>query len=89
MKWDLKYFFFFFAGVIQELGFYVGDKYKVAANASSTILNICVRLAEEDKSLRTFRRKLGFTQIVQKDLAPILVECHGADTFSTFAANIK
>lgn len=72
-----------------QLGFYVGDRYKVATNAVGTLHSICARLDSEDKSLRTFRRKLGFSQIVHKDLAPIIVECNTPDTFEVFAATTK
>ena len=72
-----------------QLGFYVGDRYKVATNAIGTLHAICARLASEDKSLRTFRRKLGFSQIAHKDLAPIVVECNTPDSFEVFAEAIK
>ena len=74
---------------ISIIGFYVGDKYKIAVTASASILSLCNKLATEDKSLRTFRRKLGFSQIVQKDLAPILVECDGHENWDVFAATTK
>ena len=74
---------------IGELGFYVGDKYKIAVNASTTLLSICEKLKNEDRSLHTFRRKLGFSQIVHKDLAPIIVECQSPEHLEVFAAAIK
>ena len=52
----------------------MGDKYSVAGNARTTLEQMNRRLSEEDRTLRTFRRSLGFTQVLQKDLAPILVE---------------
>ena len=46
----------------------------MAGNARTTLEQMNRRLSEEDRTLRTFRRSLGFTQVLQKDLAPILVE---------------
>lgn len=69
-----------------SLGCYVGDKYKVAENARDTLVLMTKKLKEEDHILRTFRRALGHNQVIQKDLAPILVET--ADDQETFGAAI-
>ena len=74
---------------LPQLGFHVGDRYKVATNATCTLHAISARLASEDKALRIFRRQLGFSQIVHKDLAPILMECNTPDSFEVFAAAIR
>lgn len=71
------------------LGFYVGDKYKIAADAKCTLLRMCAKLEAEDKSLRTFRRKLGFSQIAHKDLAPIIVESATEESWEVFSATVK
>ena len=73
-----------------QLGFYVGEQFRISANASQSLIEIVTKLHEEDKELRNFRRKLGVARIVEKNLAPILVEASSApDTFDVFSATIK
>ena len=61
------------AATYESLGHYAGDKFKIAHNAQDTLETLIRRLLDEDKTLRTFRRSLGFSQIITKDLAPILL----------------
>ena len=73
-----------------QLGIYVGDQFRISANASETLIDICTKLHEEDKEVRNFRRKLGVARVAEKNLAPILVEASSApDTFDVFSATIK
>ena len=74
---------------LPQLGFFIGDRYRVASNATCTLSSMCVKLASEDKTLRTFRRKLGFSQIAHKDLAPIIGVSNLPESFETFAAAVK
>jgi hypothetical protein len=73
-----------------QLGFYVGETYKVTSKAAFTLSSISANLASEDKSVRSFRRKLGFSQLAHKALAPILVHTNtNKDSWQVFAATIK
>ena len=62
------------AAAFGPLGCYVGDKYKLSDEAMKLLESMNESLLTEDKTLRTFRRSLGFSQTIQKDLAPILME---------------
>jgi len=55
------------------LGQQVGDNYIIHSETSQVLDNINKRLNEEDKNMRTYRRALAFSQMIQKDLVPILV----------------
>jgi hypothetical protein len=46
-------------------------------------------LEEEDKSLRSYRRLLGFSEVVRKDLTPLIVEYEGPGAIEVFDAAIK
>ena len=61
------------AATYEPLGHFIGDDYKIAHNAQETLEMLNRRLLDENKTLRTFRRSLGFSQIITKDLAPILL----------------
>jgi len=56
-----------------SLGHQVGDNYIIHSETSQVLDNINKRLNEEDKNMRTYRRALAFSQMIQKDLVPILV----------------
>eukprot|EP00090_Calanus_glacialis_P039865 TRINITY_DN6942_c0_g1_i1.p1 TRINITY_DN6942_c0_g1~~TRINITY_DN6942_c0_g1_i1.p1 ORF type:complete len:1224 (+),score=288.91 TRINITY_DN6942_c0_g1_i1:40-3711(+) len=65
-----------------SLGHQVGDSYIIHSETSQVLDNINRRLNEEDKNLRTYRRALAFSQMVQKDLVPILVNSmHNLEVF--------
>ena len=68
-------------------GCYVGEKYSPAGNARSSLEQMLKKLLEEDRILRTYRRSLGFSQVLQKDLAPLLVATK-EDT-ETFRAAVR
>ena len=62
------------------LAYQVGDKFELVPNALMTLEAMDRKLAEEDKTLRTFRRFLGFSQTLQKDVLPILNLCKDKPT---------
>jgi len=65
-----------------SLGHQVGDSYIIHSETSEVLDNINRRLNEEDKNLRTYRRALAFSQMIQKDLVPILVSSmHNLEVF--------
>jgi len=65
-----------------SLGHQVGDNYIIHGETSQVLDNINRRLNEEDKNLRTYRRALAFSQMIQKDLVPILVNSmHNLEVF--------
>ena len=72
-----------------QLGIYVGDQFRISADAEAKLINILDQLNDEDKVLRCFRRKLGSAQIVEKHLAAIMVESSSADKFDIFSTTIK
>ena len=63
------------APAFSSLGCFVGEKYELSADAAETMDQMMQNIAQEDKLLRTYRRSMGFSQVVQKDLAPILIWC--------------
>jgi len=56
-----------------NLGKQVGDNYIIHDRTSRILDDINRRLNDEDKTLRAYRRALAFSQMIQKDLVPILV----------------
>ena len=65
-----------------SLGHQVGDTYAIHGETSKVLDDINRRLTEEDKNLRTYRRALAFSQMIQKDLVPILVNSmHNLEVF--------
>lgn len=72
-----------------QLGIYVGDQFRISADANNKLVSILGQLSDEDKVLRVFRRKLGNAQIVEKYLGPIILEATSADTFDVFSTTIK
>ncbi|XP_034230550.1 protein timeless isoform X3 [Thrips palmi] len=62
-----------FHGTFASLGAQVGDTYKVNEGCLATLCDILAKLTIEDRTLRTFRRAMGFAQVVKKDLLPLLV----------------
>jgi len=59
--------------LVTGLGQQVGENYIIHSETSQVLDNINKRLNEEDKNMRTYRRALSFSQMIQKDLVPILV----------------
>ncbi|KAF4523325.1 hypothetical protein B566_EDAN011805, partial [Ephemera danica] len=57
-----------------QLGMQVGSTYRVQDTCLDTLSELLGKLASEDRTLRTFRRALGFSQIIQKDLVPLLIQ---------------
>ncbi|XP_059481526.1 protein timeless isoform X2 [Neocloeon triangulifer] len=56
-----------------QLGMQVGNTYRVQDTCHETLVELLAKLSSEDRTLRTFRRALGFSQIIQKDLVPLLI----------------
>jgi timeless protein len=56
-----------------SLGYQVGDHYKIHEHTAEVLESINKRLNDDDKTLRPYRRALTFSQIIQKDLVPILI----------------
>jgi len=69
------------------LGKRVGDTYIFNANTPKVLDNINKRLGEEDRSNRSYRRFLSFSQILHKDLIPILLA--SSNNFDVFEAVIR
>jgi len=69
------------------LGQRVGDTYIFNANTPKVLDNINKRLSEEDRSNRSYRRFLSFSQILHKDLIPILLA--SSNDFDVFEAVIR
>lgn len=54
---------------------------------TETLAELLVKLSTEDRTLRTFRRALGFSQIIQKDLVPLLI--HEKDDLRIMDAAVR
>jgi hypothetical protein len=74
---------------LPTLGFYVGDRYKVCNGAIWALRDFTTKLEEEDKALRTYRRLLGFSEVVRKDLTPLIAQYNGPENIEVFDAAIK
>lgn len=67
-----------------SLGHHVGDHYIIHNQTASVLNNINKRLTEEDKTLRSYRRALAFSEIIKRDLVPILINSYdNAEVFSS------
>ncbi|KAK9509951.1 hypothetical protein O3M35_004833 [Rhynocoris fuscipes] len=55
------------------LGSQVGENFVVSDECLNTLEEILTRLSLEDRTLHTFRRAIGFSQIIRKDLLPLLI----------------
>jgi len=60
---------------VHQLGTQVGDKYVLHDETVSILESMNRRLNEDDKTLRTYRRALAFSNVIEKDLIPILLNC--------------
>ncbi|XP_069692424.1 protein timeless isoform X2 [Periplaneta americana] len=65
-------------GMFASLGCQIGDKYNVSSDCLPILDEILGKLLLEDRTLRTFRRALGFSQVIKKDLLPLLTNVHEA-----------
>jgi len=70
-----------------NLGHHVGDHYVIHDQTAKVLNNINRRLTEEDKTLRTYRRALAFSEIIKKDLVPILISSF--DNLNVFSAVVR
>nr|WAM46967.1 protein timeless [Chrysoperla nipponensis] len=61
--------------IFASLGVLQGDTYQVSEHCLSYLKNILEKLLNEDRTLRTFRRAIGFGQNIKKDLLPLLIYC--------------
>jgi timeless protein len=55
------------------MNYQIGSEYELRAGAASVLDNINRRLTEENKTLRSYRRALAFSKVLEKDLIPILI----------------
>ena len=65
-----------------DLGYQIGDSYRLAPDAGDTIAKIIRKLGSENKTLRSFRCELAFSRLAQRDLDPILYACGSVITSS-------
>jgi len=56
-----------------SLGEQIGDQYVIHERTADVLEKINKRLNEEEKTVRSYRRALSFSQMLQKDLVPILL----------------
>lgn len=56
-----------------SLGSQVGENYVLSEECQNTLEEILNKLSLEDRTLHTFRRAIGFSQIIKKDLLPLLI----------------
>lgn len=56
-----------------SLGHQVGDYYVIHSQTAGVLNNIIRRLTDDDKQMRNYRRALSFSEIIKKDLIPILI----------------
>ncbi|XP_050529066.1 protein timeless isoform X2 [Daktulosphaira vitifoliae] len=56
-----------------QLGMFVGNDYIPSNKCYSILLQIHEQLISEDPCQRSFRMTIGFSQLVQKDLIPLLI----------------
>ncbi|XP_071454138.1 protein timeless isoform X2 [Hetaerina americana] len=60
-------------GLFSLLGSKVGEEYKVGEKCLDSLGEILGCLLTEDPMIRNFRRALGISQVIQKDLIPLLI----------------
>ncbi|BES97395.1 Timeless [Nesidiocoris tenuis] len=59
--------------IFASLGSQVGDQYVAHPNCKVTLDHILKKLCQEDRTLRTFRRAIGFSNLIKKDLLQLLI----------------
>nr|UHH90586.1 timeless-d isoform E [Pyrrhocoris apterus] len=59
--------------VVSSLGSQVGETYIANPNCIEILNDMRQKMAVEDRTLRTLRRAIGFSQVVKKDLLPLLI----------------
>lgn len=59
--------------IFASLGCQVGDQYVAHPNCSVTLDHILKKLDQEDRTLRTFRRAIVFSNLIKKDLLQLLI----------------
>ncbi|KAK5646785.1 hypothetical protein RI129_005249 [Pyrocoelia pectoralis] len=63
-----------------SLGSHHGDLYVVNKSCLSNLEEIFKNLVLEDRTLRTYRRAIGFGENIQKDLIPLLINVRNSTT---------
>ncbi|KAF5277705.1 hypothetical protein FQR65_LT03685 [Abscondita terminalis] len=63
-----------------SLGSHQGDLYVVNDSCLSNLENILKNLILEDRTLRTYRRAIGFGENIRKDLIPLLINVKNSTT---------
>jgi len=69
------------------LGHQVGEHYVIHDQTAKVLNNINRRLTEEDKTMRSYRRALAFSEMIKKDLVPILINSY--ENIDVFSAVIR
>uniref|UniRef100_A0A0A9W4L0 Protein timeless n=1 Tax=Lygus hesperus TaxID=30085 RepID=A0A0A9W4L0_LYGHE len=59
--------------IFASLGCQVGDQYVAHPNCQVTLDHIMEKLRQEDRTLRTFRRAIVFSNLIKKDLMQLLI----------------
>ncbi|XP_059617920.1 protein timeless isoform X2 [Phlebotomus argentipes] len=59
--------------IFASLGAMHGDTYEASENCLELLGEINYKLSIEDHTLRTFRRAIGFSQCIKKDIIPLLL----------------
>jgi len=70
-----------------SLGVQIGDQYVIHDKTAEVLEKINKRLNDEEKTVRSYRRALAFSQMMQKDLIPILL--NSGDNFSVFDSVVR
>ncbi|XP_046402692.1 protein timeless isoform X2 [Ischnura elegans] len=60
-------------GLFSSLGSKVGEEYRAGKKCLETLKEILSCLLTEDRLIRNFRRALGISRIIHKDLIPLLI----------------
>lgn len=60
-------------GAFSSLGSQVGETYIASPNCLDTLNEMIQKMAVEDRTLRTLRRAICYSQVVKKDLLPLLI----------------
>lgn len=60
-------------GTFPRLGSKVGDAYVPSDNCLEILNEMLQKISVEDRTLRTLRRSIGFSQVVKKEILPLLI----------------
>nr|UQF78881.1 timeless [Gampsocleis gratiosa] len=60
-------------GAFPPLGMQTTDSYEVSDDCLDILNEILDKLSLEDRTLRTYRRALGYSQVIKKELLPLMI----------------